>query len=77
MPKRAPHTPLLDAWRERLHHATAGYGLKSELARHMAALRNQPFRTWTVNVSRYLRTTQSPNAEDLLAITEWMDSRTD
>ena len=77
MAKRVTNTPLLNAWRERLNQATEGYGLKSKLAKHMATLRDQPVKTWTVNISRYLRTTQSPHAEDLLAITQWMDSRTD
>ncbi len=75
MPPRPYHTPLFDVWRERLRQATDGYGIKSELAAHMAALRNQPVQTWTVNISRILHKTRAPDAENLLAITAWMESR--
>ena len=69
-------TPFLDAWRESLRSATDGRGLKTELARFMAAHRQQPLHTWRVNIARLLRADQAPGAEDLLAISHWITSRT-
>lgn len=69
-------TPFLDAWRESLRAATDGRGLKTELARFMAAHRHQPLHTWRVNIGRFLRAAQAPGAEDLLAISHWIASRT-
>ncbi len=57
--------------------ATDGHGLKTELARHMARHKGQPLSTWQNNIARILRGGRSPGAEDLLAISAWMDGRDD
>jgi hypothetical protein len=69
---RLAHTPYLDAWRKSLRAATDGRGLKTELARFMAAHRGQPLATWRGNIGRILREDQAPGPEDLLAISAWM-----
>ena len=75
MRTRLAHTPYLDAWRETLRAATAARGLKTQLATFMAAQRDQPLHTWRSNIARILRAEQAPGAEDLLAISAWMDGR--
>jgi hypothetical protein len=74
--ERLAHTPRLDAWRESLRAATDGPGEKTELARHMATERGQPVHAWQVRVNRILKSEVLPNAEDVLAISEWLASRT-
>ncbi len=69
---RLAHTPYLDAWRKSLRAATDGRGLKTELARFMAAAREQPLDTWRVNIPKILRGDSIPNGEDVLAISAWM-----
>lgn len=73
--QRLAHTPYLDAWRESLRSATDGRGLKTELARFMAAARDQPVDTWKVNIPKILRGGSIPNGEDVLAISAWLQSR--
>ena len=73
--QRLAHTPYLDAWRESLRAATDGPGLKTDLARFMAAHKDQPLHTWRVNIGRILRADQAPGAEDLLAISAWIAAR--
>ncbi|MES2923152.1 MAG: hypothetical protein V4819_16470 [Verrucomicrobiota bacterium] len=73
---RLAHTPRLDAWRESLRTATDGPGVKAELARFMAAERDQPVHAWQVRINRILKSEVTPNAEDVLAITGWLASRT-
>lgn len=74
--QRLAHTPRLDAWRESLRAATEGRGAKTELARLMAAERDQPVQTWQNRINRILKSEVIPNAEDVLAITAWLASRT-
>ena len=73
--QRLATTPYLDAWRTSLRRATDGPGLKTELARFMAAARDQPLHTWKVNIPKILREDSIPNGEDVLAISAWIASK--
>lgn len=73
---RLIHTPRLDAWRESLRAATDGRGEKTELARFMAEERSQPVQTWQNRINRILKSEVTPNAEDVLTISEWLATRT-
>ena len=75
--QRLAATPFLDAWREELRTALNGRGLKTELARSMAAARHQSLAEWQNRLSRILRGDTRPHAEDVLAISHWLASRTD
>jgi len=72
---RLTHTPHYDAWLARLRILLEPAGAKTDLATHMAGQRGQELPTWRVNISRILRTGNPINAEDLLIISAWMDSR--
>jgi hypothetical protein len=77
MPPRLTNTPHYNRWLARLRHHLDAHGRKTALARHMAEERHQPLTTWRVRVSRIANGGQLINAEDLLAITAWMESWTD
>ena len=73
---RLTSTPYFDAWRAAYLSATAGRGAKAALARHMAALTGQSLAVWTVSLAKLARPGSMLNAEYLLAIQAWMDSKT-
>jgi hypothetical protein len=73
---RLAHTPFLDAWRASLAAATDGRGLKTELARHLAASRGQGLQIWKVGIGKILNGHTIPNGEDVLEISHWLASRT-
>ena len=73
--RRLATTPRFDAWRERLRAATAGRGVKADLARHMAAVTGQSLRTWTQNLAKIWRPDSMIAAEYLLEIDAWLATR--
>jgi hypothetical protein len=75
--QRLVSTPRLDAWRDDLRLALEPRGAKTELARFMAGERGMPAHNWRVRITRMLRENEVMNAEDVLAITAWMESRTE
>lgn len=73
---RLTHTPRYHAWRDRLVAALGTPGAPTELATFMAGERGQSLAVWRVNISRILADpSRVINAEDLLAITAWLDAR--
>ena len=74
--QRLVSTPRLDAWRDQLRLALKPRGARTELAHFMAEERGMPFQNWRVRITRMLRENEVMNAEDVLAITAWMDTRT-
>lgn len=73
--QRLVSTPRLDAWRDELRHTLEPRGAKTELAGFMSKERGMPVHNWRVRITRMLRENEVMNAEDVLAITAWMNTR--
>ena len=68
-------TPMVDRWMEELGRHLAPRGRKAELARHLQVLYGSTERHWQNRLQVYLKRTETPSAETLLAIDRWLDVR--
>ena len=68
-------TPKFDRWLVATERQLARHGAKAELARFLAKSYGRPARSWESNLAKIMGGNLLPNAEILLAITDWVARR--
>ena len=74
--QRIASTPLYDQWVNDLRSALTKRGARTELAKHMAARRDQSLAGWRITLRKVTHHGRMINSEDLLAISAWIAGRT-